>query len=133
MLTEKLARHCDLVTAFDFSAPAALQAKTRCASLAQVDVRCASITDAFNGEFDLLVLSEIGYYFSRRVWQAISWRLLDRLAPGAVVVAAHWLGTSEHHSISGDEVHEVLRAHPGISSTLSTRSQALRLDRFVRL
>ena len=133
VLTEKLARHCDLVTACDFSAPAALKAKTRCASLPQVNVRCASITDGFDGEFDLLVLSEIGYYFSGKLWQAISWRLLDRLTPGAVVIAAHWLGKSEHHSISGDEVHEVLRAHPGISSTLSTRSQALRLDRFVRL
>jgi hypothetical protein len=133
VLTEKLAASCDGVTACDFSATAALQAKERCASLAHVNVHCASITDHFDGEFDLLVLSEIGYYFSRQDWQTISWHLMDRLAPGAVVIAAHWLGRSEHHSMPGDDVHDVLCAHHGIAPTLSTRSQTLRVDRFVRL
>ena len=133
VLTEKLAEHCGAVTACDFSAPAARQAKARCSSLPWVNVLCASITDRADGPFDLLILSEIGYYFSLEAWQAISWSLMDQLASGATVIGAHWLGSSAHHCISGDAVHDVLLNHPGFSVDLSVRNQAMRLDRLVRL
>jgi chemotaxis methyl-accepting protein methylase len=108
VLTERLADCCDKVTAFDFSVSAAFQGKQRYAHLAHVAVRCASITDAAAMDFDLLILSEVGYYFSQEHWKEISWALIDRMSPGAVVVAAHWLGHSEDHCISGDQANEVL-------------------------
>jgi cyclopropane fatty-acyl-phospholipid synthase-like methyltransferase len=133
VLTERLAEHCDSVTACDFSAPAVRQAAARCSPFPWVRIQCASITDRWDESFDLLIFSEIGYYFSSTEWKAVSWLLMDRLSPGSIVIAAHWLGSSEHHRISGDTVHEVLLSHPGFSVDFSSRSSAMRLERLTRL
>jgi SAM-dependent methyltransferase len=133
VLTERLAEYCDAVTAVDFSEAAALQAKRRCAHLTNVDVRCASIAMGNVNDFDLLVLSEIGYYFSQEVWKEVSWPLINRMPANSIVLAAHWLGHSQDHCISGDEVHDVLLAHPDLHLAFSTRNKDMRLDRLVRL
>lgn len=134
LLTQLLAEHCELVYAIDFSPSAAMQAAHRCAHLSNVKVYCASILDPLPAnEFDLLVLSEIGYYFSNDEWQRISGQLVDPLPLGATVLAAHWLGSSQDHCISGDEVHEVLRGHPALRLDHSERHDLMRLDRFEKL
>jgi cyclopropane fatty-acyl-phospholipid synthase-like methyltransferase len=134
VLTERLAAHCDEVYAIDFSPSASAQARTRCAHLPQVEVGCASLPDGTPAkDFDLLVLSEIGYYFTAQDWQRISTTLIDSLPRGATVLAAHWLGHSQDHRISGDEVHEILLSHPKVRVDHRERDPNMRLDRLVRL
>ena len=134
VLTELLANHCNAVYAIDFSPTAAAQAKTRCSHLPQVEVHCGSIVDGLpSKEFDLLVLSEIGYYFTRQEWQQLSAVLVESIPQNATVLAAHWLGFSKDHRISGDEVHEILLSHPSLQMEYAERYQARRLDRLVRL
>ena len=61
------------------------------------------------GTFDLVVFSEIGYYFDARRAAPTSstgrWRSLD---PGGTLIAMHWLGHSADHVLHGDEVHAAL-------------------------
>jgi cyclopropane fatty-acyl-phospholipid synthase-like methyltransferase len=134
VLTERLAAHCDEVYAIDFSPTASAQARARCAHLPQVEVGCASLPDGTPAkDFDLLVLSEIGYYFTPQDWQRISTTLIDSLPRGATVLAAHWLGHSQDHRISGDEVHEILLSHPKVRVDHRERGPNMRLDRLVRL
>ncbi|NYF88754.1 SAM-dependent methyltransferase [Tunturiibacter empetritectus] len=134
VLTERLAAYCDAVDAIDFSPSASMQAQRRCAHLPNVEVRCAALPDGVPvKDFDLLVLSEIGYYFSPQTWQQITSTFVDSIPQGATVLAAHWLGHSQDHYISGDEVHEILLAHPGLLVEHSERNQNMRLDRLVRL
>jgi cyclopropane fatty-acyl-phospholipid synthase-like methyltransferase len=134
VLTERLAAHCDEVYAIDFSPSASAQARTRCAHLPHVKVGCAALPEGTPArDFDLLVLSEIGYYFTPQDWQRISTGLIDSLPRGAVVLAAHWLGHSQDHRISGDEVHEILLSHPNVRVDHSERDPNMRLDRLVRL
>jgi SAM-dependent methyltransferase len=134
VLTERLAAYCGTVDAIDFSPTAIMQAQRRCAHLHNVEVRCAALPDGVPAKnFDLLVLSEIGYYFTPQAWQQISSTLVDSIAQGATVLAAHWLGHSQDHCISGDEVHEILLAHPKLLVDHSERNQSMRLDRLVRL
>ena len=112
MLTERLAAYCDEVYAIDFSPSACAQARARCACLPQVEVCCAALPEGTPAkDFDLLVLSEIGYYFTPQDWQRVSAALINSIPQGAIVLAAHWLGHSQDHRISGDEVHEILLSH----------------------
>jgi SAM-dependent methyltransferase len=132
-LTERLAECCDEVVAIDFSATAAGEARARCAGFPQVYVACGSLVDCeLDGMFDLMVLSEIGYYFERDVWQGIVCELVKHLEDGGTVLAAHWLGVSGDHRISGDEVHEVLLRSSGLEVVHSERYSAMRLDRMVK-
>lgn len=134
VLTERLAPYCDAVDAIDFSPTAAAQAARRCARLHNVEVHCAALPQGVPmKDFDLLVLSEIGYYFTLQTWRQISSTLIDSIPQGAIVLAAHWLGHSEDHCISGDEVHEILLTHPRLLGEHSERNQHMRLDRLVRL
>jgi cyclopropane fatty-acyl-phospholipid synthase-like methyltransferase len=134
VLTERLAAHCDEVYAIDFSPSASAQARARCAHLPQVEVYCAPLPDGTPAkDFDLLVLSEIGYYFTPQDWQRISTALIDSLPQGAIVLAAHWLGHSQDHRISGDEVHEILLSHPNVRVDHTEHGPNVRLDRLVRL
>lgn len=134
VLTERLAAHCDEVYAIDFSPSASALAQARCGHLPQVEVHCASLPEGTPArDFDLLVLSEIGYYFTPQDWQRISAALIDSIPQGATVLAAHWLGHSKDHRISGDEVHEILLSHAKLRSDHAERDPNMRLDRLVRL
>ena len=134
VLTERLAAYCDEVYAIDFSPSAAAQARARCAHLTHVKVCCASLQEVTPAkDFDLLVLSEIGYYFTSQGWHRTSAALIDSLPKGATVLAAHWLGQSPDHCISGDEVHEILLAHRKLRVEHMERNPNMRLDRLVRL
>lgn len=134
VLTERLAAYSDEVYAIDFSSIAAAQARSRCAHLPQVKIYCAAFPEGTPAmDLDLVVLSEIGYYFTLQDWQRISSALIDSISRGATVLAAHWLGQSQDHRISGDEVHEILLAHGKLRVEHMERNSNLRLDRLVRL
>lgn len=133
VLTERLAAYCDAIDAVDFSPTAVAQAQARCDHLPHVEVCCVALPDGTpTNDFDLLVLSEIGYYFAPQVWQRISSTLIDSISQGGIVLAAHWLGHSQDHCMSGDEVHEILLAHPKLRVEHTERSENMRLDRLVR-
>lgn len=134
VFTEQLAGLCDEVLAVDFSPTAATLAQQRCAHLEGVTVRCASLGEQLSTqEFDLIVLSEIGYYFSPEGWAAMVERLLSPLARGRTVLATHWLGVSSDHRMSGDQVHEILRLSPLLHLEHAEYHESFRLDRWVRL
>jgi cyclopropane fatty-acyl-phospholipid synthase-like methyltransferase len=109
VLTEQLAGLCDGVDACDFAEAAVEQARQRCAHLPGVQVRCASLTDdAAVRSYDLVVLSEIGYYFTAEEWRFQIERIASCMQPGATLLAAHWLGYSADHIQGGDDVHASL-------------------------
>ena len=132
VLTERLASRCDAVDACDFSATAAAAAADRCALLTGVSVSCAAFTGQESWEkFDLIILCEIGYYFSAEAWRHLVEHMVIGMRPETVLIASHWLGRSRDHTQSGDAVHEAL-LHPLLRSTLSERHDGFRLDRWTR-
>lgn len=131
VLTRRLAQVCDQVSAFDLSPTAVAHARERCADLPNVEIRCASLADLLpDASVDLLVLSEIGYYFTPEHWARILDRLIGCLLPGCLVVGVHWLGTSEDHVTGGDEVHAALRAQRRLRLLNAERHETFRLDLF---
>ena len=129
MLTQRLAAICDEVEAIDISPKAVDLAKKHCNHLVNVSIYCASLKDSTpQAPPDLLVLSEIGYYFSADDWQNKVSFLLNHCQKPCSVVAAHWLGHSEDHVISGDKVHEILDSIGGLTLQKRQRYDGFRLD-----
>lgn len=130
VLTEGLAPLCDRLLALDFSATALRAAERRCSKFSHVRVECLAIQNVVSfANFDLIVLSEIGYYFTERAWSTLIDRMIGEMAPQAALLAAHWTGFSEDHVMSGDCVHEILINHPGLAVKQSERHPGFRLER----
>jgi SAM-dependent methyltransferase len=138
ILTSRLATICDELVAIDLSPTAVNIARERCRALPHVAISCGHLPEAIPmGPLDLIVLSEIGYYFELAEWDLILRRLLDRLQPGGVLLAVHWLGVSSDHVLHGDQVHERIHVLPSLTNTLSIRhvhsaTERYRLDRWQR-
>lgn len=133
VLTERLARVCDRVSAVDLSETAVQTAKARCAGLENVNVRAGSLADPLtDADFDLVVFSEIGYYLDAEELERCAKAVLERLVPGGWLLGVHWLGHSKDHRISGDEVHTVLGSMQGMKLEHSERHTGFRLDRWTK-
>jgi hypothetical protein len=129
VLTEQLAGICERLDALDVSVTAVKRARERCLYLQNVDIRAGSVlTDVPPRNYDLIVFSEIGYYFERDVLAQITRALMARLSPGGLLLGAHWLGHSDDHILSGDEVHEVITGLTELEVTFSERHAKYRLE-----
>jgi hypothetical protein len=79
----------------------------------------------------LVVFSEIGYYFEKSPLRSLVIEIVRRMQAGAILLAAHWLGSSSDHILSGIEVHEVIGGVDGLTHELLERHAGFRLDRWV--
>ena len=133
-LTRRLAQHCDHVDAMDISSTAIDRAKQRCSGLQNVSLSVGSLPDQLPyGTFDLLVFSEIGYYFEEADLGELTEMLVRKIASGGTLLAVHWTGTSKDHVLSGDRVHEIVAGISGLRLEESKRPEGFRLDRWVRV
>jgi trans-aconitate methyltransferase len=133
VLTERLATLSDKVVAIDFSPSAVAKALARCSHCPGVEIHCASLPAYMPGSgFDLIVLSEIGYYFSPEEWEVLSSRIVSAMDQGATLLAAHWLGHSKDHRMGGDAVHEILNNNAQLVREHAARHEGFRIDRWIR-
>jgi SAM-dependent methyltransferase len=129
VLTAALAQRSDEVVACDISPTAVMKAQARCAACDNVtiDVQDAAKVAAI-GQFDLIVFSELGYYFSVKSLHALAGELLTRLRADGEFIAVHWLGNSGDHLLTGDLVHEVLASSLGLEPIVHSRHAGFRID-----
>jgi protein-L-isoaspartate O-methyltransferase len=132
VLTSKLAAFCGHLHAIDLSPTAVESAKRRCAHLPNVELAVGSVEAPPAGCFDLIVLSEIGYYFEKPRLFDIGAKLVRQLDSGGIFLAVHWLGVSPDHLLSGDEVHEVLHGLTGLRIVTSERYMGFRIDQWTK-
>lgn len=105
-LTWRLAGRCDALRAVDVSATAVATAAERVRGMAGVTVDVAGVdTDRTSGH-DLVVFSEIGYYFSIDELDLVLDRVVSALVPGGDLVSCNWLGHSPDHQLHGSAVHD---------------------------
>jgi SAM-dependent methyltransferase len=111
VLTAALAERCDSLLACDIAPTAVHLARQRCAGFSNVRIDQADLAKSLPpGPFDLIVFSELGYYFNDAVLAKIIRALAKRLTPGGEFVAVHWRGQSADHVLHGDTVHAILKA-----------------------
>lgn len=132
-LTARLAPRCDQLFAIDVSATAVSRARSRCDAYTNVRIECADVQDPIlEDRPDLIVLSEIGYYFEPRELADLALRLGNVLRAGGTLIAVHWLGESADHRLHGDEVHDLLLQTLTARHDASERYDGFRLDRWIR-
>ncbi|MHC5795148.1 PIG-L family deacetylase [Lacisediminihabitans sp. FW035] len=119
MLTLELAPRCDALLAVDLAAGALATARERLHHKANVTFAELDVTTDFPpGEFDLIVVSEVGYYLSRRDLTTLLDRIASRLEPGGTVVLCHWRHPVSDYPLLGDEVHEIMQNGTTLSRTV---------------
>jgi SAM-dependent methyltransferase len=133
VLTEQLAGRCQHLFAMDISPTAVAIARQRCANHPNVTIVEGALPDDLpQASFDLIIFSEIGYYFERGVLVAIRDLLIQRLARQGMLIGVHWLGVSADHLLTGDEVQDVLRSNASLTMTASRRHADFLLESWER-
>ncbi|WP_066742342.1 class I SAM-dependent methyltransferase [Cupriavidus sp. D384] len=115
LLTERLAARCDALLAVDLAPRAIERTRARVARLAHVEARVARLPDAWPaGRFDLIVLSELGYYFDRAAWLQTVAYAAEALAPAGTIVACHWLRPFPERRQSTRHLHAAIARQHGL-------------------
>ena len=116
VLTTLLAPRCDRLLACDVVPDAVAAARSRAAGLPAVRVEQRVIPGEWPpGSFDLIVWSELLYYFDDADLGQVLGLGIGSLRPGGQILAVHWRHPAPDHPRTGDEVHEDLAAHPGLA------------------
>lgn len=113
VLTRQLAARCERLLATDVSEAALTRARLRCADLPQVTFERSDVSNEFpKGQFDLILVSEIGYYFSAPDLEILREQIASALAPRAHLLLVHYTGET-NYPLSADTVHEIFLARQG--------------------
>jgi trans-aconitate methyltransferase len=110
VLSQKLAKKCDRLLSVDFSEVGLEEARKRCADIPQVRFEQMQIPQQFPTEkFDLILFSEVGYYWIMADLLTTKQKIIDQLLPGGYLLMVHYRFQLESESfirLSGDTVHD---------------------------
>jgi SAM-dependent methyltransferase len=117
VLTARLAARCDDLLACDTAAEAVAAAQATTAGLPGVRVEQRTMPRDWppDPSFDLIVLSEVLYYFGDEDLNAVLALSISALRPGGQLLAVHWRHPAPDYPRSGDDVHRALGAHGGLA------------------
>jgi LmbE family N-acetylglucosaminyl deacetylase len=127
MLTAMLQDRCDELVAVDISAAAVDATRARVGD--RVSVRQADVTQGLpRGPFDLVVVSEVGYYLSPGALGTLVNGIVALLADDAVVVVCHWRHPVPEYLQGGDAVQELIASRIGLARVASHLESDFALD-----
>jgi len=134
VLTAQLAPRCRKLLAVDVAQAALEQARQRCANLPQVELQCMQVPDELpSGDFDLIVVSEVGYYWSQADLQrALDW-MCGALRGRGHLLLVHWTPEVADCPLTGDDVHVIAHARAsdhGLKHLSGQRHTNYRIDIF---
>jgi SAM-dependent methyltransferase len=118
VLTAMLAARCDRLLATDI-VPAALdQARNRLTAQPHVAFEQRAIPEDWpEAMFDLVVLSEIAYYFDASDLAHVIALAMRSTRVGAQLLGVHWRGITDY-PLSGDKAHEIIGATPALEQVV---------------
>lgn len=133
VLTSELAGRCAELIATDIAEQPLSLARKRLIEQRHVKVvRTDTPTVWPDGTFDLIVLSEVAYYWSPEDLEVAIGHMDASLTDDGVIIACHWRHPVEGYPERGDDVHAALRRHPGFAVLAEHREEDFLLDVFVR-
>ena len=113
VLTAQLAPHCETLLSVDVSERALAQARARCLGMPGVQMQRLQIPEEEpGGNFDLIMVSEVGYYWNRADLTRAIAMLAAHQASGGHLMLVHWTPPVHDYPLSGDAVHEAWIARP---------------------
>ncbi|MFJ1646026.1 SAM-dependent methyltransferase [Streptomyces sp. NPDC088258] len=134
VLTESLAGRCDRLLSVDRVPSAVATAARRVRDLAHVEVDRMAVPEQWpHGAFDLIVLSELLYYFDDAGRERLLGRVLGSLEPGGTLVTVHWDHPVPEHHRTGSQLAGPLASLSGLAQVTDVRDSDFRLQVFTRL
>lgn len=128
ILTRRFAEHVDALLALDISERAVAQARETCADRRNVTVAQSDVTCDFpGGAFDLVIVSEVAYYWSEDDFARVRERIAAG-APGGDVLLVHFLPKVPDYVLDGDAVHEAFLTDPRYQFVRGSRAERYRID-----
>lgn len=127
ILTERLAAQCERLLAIDVAPGALAQARARCDGLPHVQIQRATVPDQTPpGSFDLVVMSEVGYYLAPVDLARLRRQLARRMETGGHLVLVHWRGETDY-PLHADDVHRAFLEDEAWSVLADEAREAYRL------
>ena len=131
VFTAMLTPQCDDLLAVDVSEAAVAVARQRLADFPNVRLELRSMPEETpQGPFDLVVASEVMYYWPEDVMLSALGRFEEVLAPGGSLLAVHWRKETKTYPLQGDEVHDLLLGHTRLANTTTIVEPEYRLNLF---
>jgi SAM-dependent methyltransferase len=122
VLTRMLAPRCGRLVSCDAAPAAVRQAQERTRTLENVRVERRTLPDDWPAEdFSLIVASEVLYYFDDADLNRVLGQIVTALRPDGHLLAVHWRHEAPGYPRTGDNVHEILAAHEGLTRLAAYR------------
>ncbi|MDF9750182.1 bifunctional PIG-L family deacetylase/class I SAM-dependent methyltransferase [Arthrobacter sp. ES3-54] len=113
-LSAELAPRCGSFLAVDASGTALDRAARRLAHLPAATTHHLTVPNEWpDGSFDLIVVSEVGYYLSPAELAGLFDRIEGSLMPGGTLALCHWRHPVSGWELDGDSVHAAARRRLG--------------------
>ena len=134
VLTSRLAEKCDNLLGLDISEQALVRARARCAHLAGVQFVRMAVPDEFPDQtFDLMVVSEVAYYWSTEDLARAKHLIAAHQTTDGHLLLVHWLPIVDYHVQTGDAVHEAWLKDPRWRLVHGDRRELYRIDLLERI
>jgi alkylation response protein AidB-like acyl-CoA dehydrogenase/SAM-dependent methyltransferase len=134
VLTACLAPRCQRLLSLDVAELALEQARLRCAHLPQVRFEQMHFPQqAPDDDFDLILISEVAYYWQQADLALAADALAARHLPGGHLVLVHLTEYVPDYPLTGDQVHDYWLARPEWHTLHSERHDRFRLDVLERI
>lgn len=128
-LSTLLAQRCDRLLVSDGSAVAVEMARKNLHDQPNITVCQSWLPRQWPVKtFDLIVLSEFGFYLSGADVDAMGLKAAESLCEGGTLVACHWRRPISGCEVSGDEVHQRLFSAMSRVAKITQISQTLEPD-----
>jgi LmbE family N-acetylglucosaminyl deacetylase len=109
-LTAELAGRCTNLLAVDASSAALEQAARRLVPFPGVKTRQLTLPGSWpGGTYDLMVVSEVGYYLTPAEFGLLLDRIKESMAPGGTLLLCHWRHAVSGWELDGETVHMLAR------------------------
>ncbi len=134
VLSCQLAERCGALLAVDVADAALQRARARCGTRPNVWFEKMNVPDQFpDGLFDLIVVSEVAYYWSRDDLKRAMELIAEHQSAGAELLLVHWTPVVPDYPQTGDAVHDAWLKRPEWKHRTGERREKYRIDLLQRL
>ncbi|WP_040300250.1 SAM-dependent methyltransferase [Arcticibacter svalbardensis] len=135
VLSRMLSQKCDRLLSVDAVEAPLIKARVALKDYPQVRVQKMAVPDQFPSDnFDLIVMSEVGYYLSMTDLERLKDEIIQHLETNGHLLMVHWTPFVPDYPLTGDEVHDFFMQSVGLGSSfkhlLCKRTESYRLDLF---
>ena len=128
-LSAGLSARCDALLVADLDPTACETARQRLEHLSHVRVEQRTVPQEWpDMSFDLIVISELAYYFEESDLAILADCALNSLMPGGTLLACHWRHPVPDYPQTGDSVHDILARQLRLKRLLHHEEEDFLLD-----